>query len=124
MIVFCVIVAARFELEGPKSAVEAFVQPHESMPSHGVERAQPLSPVWSELHPHPCMLELKNGMGATPTLLYARIQKWSELQPHPYTLDFKNAKQDGRDARTPTRCPQSYMLEFGNGANPTRTPIC
>ena len=60
----------------------------------------------------------------TPALLYAGIPKPNELQPHPYTLDFKNAKQDGRDARTPTRCPQSYMLEFGNGANPTRTPRC
>ena len=48
------------------------------------------TPLRSEFDPHPCML------GATPTLLYARIQTWRELQPHSYTLGFKNAEQDGR----------------------------
>ena len=46
------------------------------------------TPVRSGFRPHPYMLELKNRMGATPTLLYARIPTWSVSRPLSLSLSL------------------------------------
>ena len=48
------------------------------------------TPVRSGFRLHPYMLELKNRMGATPTLLYARIPTWSVSRPLSLSLSLSS----------------------------------
>ena len=74
------------------------------------------TPVRSGFRLHPYMLELKNRMGATPTLLYARIPTWSVSRPLSLSLPSLPRAQSLKSRHDSLLPPflhsHPYMVEF------------
>ena len=68
------------------------------------------TPVRSGFRLHPYMLELKNRMGATPTLLYARIPTWSVSRP--LSLSYSPLFSTRPIATVPTRFSPPSLSPF------------